>query len=123
MRAFLIFFAILITFTACNQELEKPKDLISKEQMISILKDVYIFRQFQNYRISDDLPDVPHANLEILHQHNVSLEQFQTSYKYYVIDNAAYDQLLDEVIKELESELPDEMLVEPENFSMPPSAN
>lgn len=123
MKNFVIFISIILTLTACNQEIEKPKDLIPRKQMVQILKDIYVFRQMQNYRIGNDLPDTPHANLEILNQNNVTLEQFQSSFKFYVIDNAAYDNLLDEVIKELESELPEEMIIKPENVLLPPSAN
>lgn len=123
MRRFLLFFSFFFIFIACNQELEKPKDLIPRDDMVSILKDVYVFRQLKNYRKGGELPLEAHANIEILNKHQVSLEQFQSSFKYYVIDNAAYDRLLDDVIKELEAELPEEMKVEPVNTPLPPSGS
>lgn len=123
MKKLVIYTLMFFTFLACNKEMEKPNDLISRETMVSILKDVYVFKQVKNYRVSKDLPAEEEANIEVLRKHNVSLDQFQRSYQYYIIDNAAYDVLLDEVKKELEEELPAEALEDKEiDKTLPPSA-
>lgn len=123
MKKFVIYTLMFFTFLACNKEMEKPEDLIPRETMVSILKDVYVFKQVKNYRVSKDLPAEEEANIEVLRKHNVSLDQFQRSYQYYIVDNAAYDVLLDEVKKELEEELPAEALESKEiDKTLPPSA-
>ena len=123
MKKLVIYTLMFFTFLACNKEMEKPEDLIPREIMVSILKDVYVFKQVKNYRVSKDLPAEEEANIEVLRKHDVSLDQFQRSYQYYIIDNAAYDVLLDEVKKELEGELPAEALEAKEiDKTLPPSA-
>lgn len=123
MKKLVIYTLMFFTFLACNKEMEKPEDLIPRETMVSILKDVYVFKQVKNYRVSKDLPAEEEANIEVLRKHDVSLDQFQRSYQYYIIDNAAYDVLLDEVKKELEGELPAEALEAKEiDKTLPPSA-
>ena len=119
----MIFGLLIFSFLACNQEMEKPKDLIPRAKMISILKDIYLFKQVKNYRLEPNLPDTPHANLAILRDHNVSLEQFQRSYQYYIIDDAAYDEILEEIKEEIYSELPPgEIDNDKEGVKLPPSA-
>ncbi|MDG4945668.1 DUF4296 domain-containing protein [Weeksellaceae bacterium KMM 9713] len=123
MKKLIIYSLMFFAFLACNKEMEKPKDLILRETMVSILKDVYVFKQVKNYRVAKDLPAEEEANVEVLRKHNVSLDQFKRSYQYYIIDNAAYDVLLDEVKKELEAELPPEALeIKEVDKTLPPSA-
>ena len=123
MKKLVIYILMFFSFLACNKEMEKPEDLIPRETMVSILKDIYVFKQVKNYRVSKDLPAEEQANIEVLRKHNVSLDQFRRSYQYYIIDNAAYDVLLDEVKKELEEELPAEALDAKEiDKTLPPSA-
>ncbi len=123
MKNLVIYTLLLFTFLACNKEMEKPRDLIPRETMVSILKDVYVFKQVKNYRVSKDIPAEEEANIEVLRKHHVSLDQFQRSYQYYIIDNAAYDVLLDEVKSELQEELPVEALEAKEiDKTLPPSA-
>lgn len=123
MRILLIFGMMLLGLLSCNKEIEKPKDLIPRKEMKSILKEIYLFKQVKNYRIEKDLPDFPKANLAILSEHNVTLEQFQNSYKYYIIDNAAYDKLLEEIKKEMKAELPPGALEKAkDDNNLPPSA-
>lgn len=90
--------------------MEKPKDLIPENQMKQILKEVYVYRQVKNFYVKKGMPQNAEINLKILEKYNVGLEQFQTSYKYYLIDNAAYDEMLQEIKEELEAELPQDSI-------------
>lgn len=110
MRNFVIIGFLLITLFACKKEMKAPEDLIPRDEMVAILKDIYVHKQIRNYRITDDLVDEPKANLKIFEKHKVSLDQFQRSYQFYVIDNAAYDVILEEVKTEIKKELPPEAL-------------
>ncbi|MDO5656218.1 MAG: DUF4296 domain-containing protein [Flavobacteriaceae bacterium] len=91
---------------ACNHELNKPADLIPEKQMKEIIKEIYLYKQVRNYNLANDLPAAAKTNLAILNRHGVSLDQFKSSYQYYVIDHAAYDKFLEEIQLEIQSEIP-----------------
>lgn len=110
MRNFVIIGLLLITLYACKKEMKAPEDLIPREEMVAILKDIYIHKQVRNYRVAENIVEEPKANLKIFENHKVSLDQFQRSYQFYVIDNAAYDKILEEVKTEIKKELPPEAL-------------
>lgn len=108
MKNWLICIGAFLVFLSCNHELKKPDDLIPEKKMKAIIKDIYLYKQVRNYRLAPNLPIPPKTNLALLKKHGVTLEQFQDSYQYYIIDNAAYDEFLEEIRLELEAELPEE---------------
>ena len=109
MKLFPYILSFLIFFAACNEEIQKPENLIPKQEMQDIIKEIYLYKQMRNYRLAPNLPAPPKTNLAILQKHGVTLEQFQQSYQYYVINNAAYDEFLEEIKLDLEKELPDSL--------------
>ena len=114
MKKMLIALGIFVAFSACNHELEKPENLIPEDKMKEILTEVYLYRQVRNYRLAPNLPGAPQTNLAILDKYGVTLEQFQVSYHYYIVDNAAYDEFLNDITEKLQAELPEEEVRENE---------
>lgn len=77
-----IFIFILLCLFSCQDYIDKPKNLIPKDQMAEILADLAINDQVTYM--------YPNTNLEagtryVLKSHNVKSEDFVESFKYYVV--------------------------------------
>lgn len=111
MKFFKTLFAITFfsLFLSCNQEIDKPDNLLGKAQMKGILQDIYLYKQIPKTKLlKDKKVTYNEINLSILKKHKVSLEQFQASLQYYVINDAAYDEILTEIKEDFERHLPQE---------------
>lgn len=78
----LIFIFVLMCMFSCGDYIDKPKNLIPKDQMAEILADLAINDQATFM--------YPNSNLEagtryILKTHNVKSNDFVESFKYYVV--------------------------------------
>uniref|UniRef100_A0AAU6WRG5 DUF4296 domain-containing protein n=1 Tax=Chryseobacterium endophyticum TaxID=1854762 RepID=A0AAU6WRG5_9FLAO len=78
----LLFIFVLMSLFSCGDYIDKPKNLISKNQMAEVLADL---------AINDQATFIyPNSNLEagtryVLKQHNIKSEDFIASFKYYVV--------------------------------------
>lgn len=78
MKVFL--FLILVILSSCKQAIEKPKNLISEDEMSSLIAE---------FALADQMSFVaPSASMEaqtryILKQHKIKAKDFQESYTYY----------------------------------------
>lgn len=91
---------------SCNREVSKPDNLISKNKLKLVVKDIYLHRQLGNISPSREVPDMVEINNAILQKHGIAVEDFESSFRYYVIDGASYGDFLEEIKKELEEEMP-----------------
>lgn len=102
LKLLIVFFLIF----SCNTEVSKPDNLISKNKLKLVIKDIYLYRQLGSISPSREVPDMVEINNAILQKHGISEEDFESSFRYYVIDGASYGDFLEEVKKELEKEMP-----------------
>ncbi|GEN74877.1 hypothetical protein CHA01nite_06170 [Chryseobacterium hagamense] len=78
----LFFIFVLTGLFSCGDYIDKPKNLLSKDQMADVLADL---------AINDQATFIyPNSNLEagtryVLKQHNIKSEDFIASFKYYVV--------------------------------------
>ncbi|OSY87172.1 hypothetical protein WH52_12985 [Tenacibaculum holothuriorum] len=100
--------ALILTFVSCtsNTIYEKPKDLIPKDSMISLLTDMYIAVSAKN--IKDSL-DKKRSNytLYIYEKYKIDSTRFINSNTYYTSEIDEYTKMIKEVknkIEELERE-------------------
>lgn len=99
---------ILIIFTlltsACSGSKDKPKDLIPKEKMSLILKDMVVLEATFNtrlIRLTDKDERMIRYNDEILNQHQVSKQAFDDSYEYYLDHEEDFEAIMELVFEEL----------------------
>ncbi len=105
------FLMLVFIMAACNREVEKPHDLISRGEMKQIVGEIYVYRQTPQVDPSQSaMQNLDEVNMAILQEHNVSLDRFKRSYKYYVLNDAGYGEFLHEVKDSLEGLLPKEAL-------------
>lgn len=110
MKRFVSILSVFVLLSACNHELEKPSGLIPEDDMKEIVKEIYLYKQVRNYRLAPSLPSAADTNLAILDKHGYTLQQFKDSYQYYLIDNAGYDEFLEDIKKDLQRELPEDSI-------------
>ena len=95
-------------FSCAPKNYEKPKDLIGKSDMIDILTDLYSSQQgLQMYPIQNEDQSLVLAKdaVDILNAYDVSINTFQESYKYYMMQPEKMKKMLDEVKNNLEDKL------------------
>ena len=99
---------ILIIFTlltsACSGSNDKPKDLIPKEKMSLILRDMVVLEATFNtrlIRLTDKDERMIRYNDEILNQHQVSKQAFDDSYEYYLDHEEDFEAIMELVFEEL----------------------
>lgn len=107
----MIIILFLGVFSCAPKNYEKPKDLIGKSDLIEILTDLYISQQgLQMYPVQNEDQTLAMAKdaVDILNAYDVSINTFQESYKYYMMQPEALKKMLDKVKKNLEDKLSEE---------------
>lgn len=92
MRRLLVFFIIFLLFS-CEKIVDKPKNLIEKQEMAEIIADFAIYDQ--TYTVKPD------ANMElvsrfVLKKHKIDAKTYRESYKYYISNPEEMDDIFAE---------------------------
>lgn len=93
---------IIFMLFSCEGAVEKPKNLVSKSEMATIIKEFTLNDQAPILNASANLTE---GTRYILKQHNVSAQDFMDSYKYYLVKNKM-DGILEEAQNQLVEEEP-----------------
>jgi hypothetical protein len=101
----IICFVLIIFLASCGEQLiEKPKDLIPKDQMVAILKDLAVVNAAKNTNISI----LKKHNIEptdyIFKKYNIDSARFVKSDTYYASLPSEYEAIYKEVEANLEKE-------------------
>lgn len=104
---FIIFLSLL--FLSCKNSTKKPNNLLSENQMVEILEDVYLHKQ-QAYLVETEINaiDLKNIDAQIIVKHNATIPQFKESFQYYVLQPDMYNRILNDVRTNLEEKLPKE---------------
>lgn len=107
MKTFVYSLIIILGLISCNQSyIDKPKDLLSKSEMVDILTDLYLNQQELNFTpIADYGVQVAQNALYIFKEHNTTHKAFEESYKYYYTKPSEYQQMLNKVRENLVNKL------------------
>ena len=101
-RYWVILVVILLCACTSNTIMEKPDDLISKEQMVELLTDMYIAVSAEHVQNINDKRNINYFQL-IYDKYQIDSSQFNRSSFYYssIIDE--YDYILEQVEKNLKT--------------------
>ncbi len=100
----LIFLSI---FSCAPKNYDRPKDLISKSEMIDILTDLYISQQgIQMFptQHQDQSIDLAKDAVDIMKAYDITFYTFEESYKYYAMNPEKFKKMLDDVKLKLEDQ-------------------
>lgn len=90
MKKIIFLFTLLFIFS-CSEIVDKPKNLLSKDEMSEVIADFAIYDQ--SYTVN------PTSNLEItsryvLKKHKITAKDYRDSYKYYISRPNQLDKIL-----------------------------
>ena len=109
MRKLIYIFLLAVGLLSCERAyVDKPKDLLSKAEMVDVLTDLYINQQVINFAPTMNFNQKTAENsLVIFNQHKISPKKFEESYKYYFTNPKDFQKILDKVKENLKSKLSD----------------
>ncbi len=92
----LIALIMLLFLSSCSEMVDKPKNLLSKEQMSEIIADFAIYDQSYSVR--------PETNMElasrfVLKKNKTNAVIYRDSYKYYMANPGELDDILEDAKK------------------------
>lgn len=99
------YFLILLVVVACSSELmDKPLNLMTKEQMVAFLIDSHLIEgKLQTIKINTDSLKLIFLDLEkeLYQEHHIDSEQFMQSYHYYLHEVDELSEIYEAVIDSL----------------------
>jgi hypothetical protein len=104
MRKIVVFLCFGLLICSCNSNpIEKPENLLTKNQMVDILYDLYVLNAIStsDYMYFRDRNIIP--SRYIYKKYNIDSLQFATSDKYYASDLEEYEKIYERVTERLQS--------------------
>ncbi len=95
-------FLVLLSCTS-NTIYKKPDDLIPKDSMVMILKDLYIANSARNHKTCKEQKYEDAYAHFIYEKYKIDTIRFSSSNRYYTSDLWAYKEMLGQVKKELDT--------------------
>lgn len=89
MKKIFLLLTLVLFALACTKETKKPKNVLSKETMVKIMADMTLAEaKLKNLRLASDTSRKIYQEYEksIFEKMNVSAEQYQESYQYYLLN-------------------------------------
>lgn len=98
---------VLITLFGCKKKEEVPAHLIGEEQMVAILVDIHLLEaRIDALGLPKDSVDAVYKSFEwdlLVNKHKVDTLTYFKSFKYYTNHLSNFNNVYDEVLKEMES--------------------
>ncbi len=99
----------LFVMTSCIKRLEKPENLLSKEQMRDLLIEIGLSKNIPNNQLDSIVRKSENKAdkrvLKILDDHTIPLERFQESHYYYTMYPEEYKKIFKMIKDSLNTEL------------------
>ena len=96
---------MLVMFISCGEDLmEKPKDLIPRQDMIEILKELTIINSARNTNVSALRENEIDPTAMVFKKYGIDSVQFVTSDRYYASLPAIYEGMYKEIEAQLDSQ-------------------
>jgi hypothetical protein len=107
MKRILIFISLFIFFS-CTQTAKEPENLVGEDKMAEILSEIYFYQQSSYLsELKDKKPDYAKIDVHLIEKYGVTVQQFEDSYRYYVLIPEKYNEVLLKVRDKLENQLPE----------------
>lgn len=97
----IVFFAIIVLFSACNKKqlMPKPDDLIPYDKMVNVMAESYVIESMVYYLSpdSDKVTITRSLYSNLFNKYNISNDQFRTSIMYYLAEKSSAEKILKSV--------------------------
>lgn len=99
---------LLVIFSACSKNVEQPENLVNEEKMVNIMTEIYLYQQSSYLQeLKNKQPDFAKIDAQLIKKHGVEIQDFEESYRFYVLQPEKYRELLNQVRENLEKQLPE----------------
>lgn len=97
---------ICLLIAGCSKRVEEPKHLISENEMIELLSELYIYQQNSYLKdYSAEKTNISEVEAQIIENHGLSVEDFRENHHYYAVQPEKFKRILKGVKENLESRL------------------
>ncbi|MGE0635501.1 MAG: DUF4296 domain-containing protein [Bacteroidia bacterium] len=101
----LILMSFVFLVFACKQKgVETPGHILEKEQLVDVQVDLYLVEAAHNMNVlKPDSADTEYKMLfeTVMKKHNITREDYESSLRYYAIDNESLNEIYDSVLVKL----------------------
>lgn len=91
MKNLISLFCILFMFS-CSEMVDKPKNLLNKDEMAELIADFAIYDQ--SYVVNPEI-NMEQTSRFVLKKHHIKAQDYRDSYKYYLSHPAQLDKILE----------------------------
>jgi len=100
---------ICLLIAGCSKRVEEPKHLISENEMIELLSELYIYQQNSYLKdYSAEKTNISEVEAQIIENQGLSVEGFRENHHYYAVQPEKFKRILKGVKENLESRLSDD---------------
>ncbi len=90
---------------SCKQKsVETPGHILKKKELVDVQVDLYLVEAAHNMNVlKPDSADTEYKNLfeTVMKKHNINKEDYESSLRYYAIDNESLNEIYDSVVVKL----------------------
>lgn len=101
----LILAALVVLVFSCKQKsVETPGHILEKKQLVDVQVDLYLVEAAHNMNVlKPDSADTEYKTLfeTVMKKHNINKEDYESSLRYYAIDNESLNEIYDSVVVKL----------------------
>lgn len=101
----LILIPISLLFFSCRQSgVETPGHILEKKELVNVQVDLYLVESAHNMNVlKPDSADTEYKALfeTVIKKHNITREDYESSLRYYAIDNESLNEIYDSVLVKL----------------------
>ncbi len=104
MKKLILIAFIFLTFSCKQKSVETPGQILEKKELVDIQVDLYLVEAAHNMNVlKPDSADTEYKILfeTVLKKHNITKEDYESSLRYYAIDNESLNEIYDSVLVKL----------------------
>ncbi len=95
---------VLLVFSCKQKGVETPGNILEKKELVNVQVDLYLVEAAHNMNVLKiDSADTEYKTLfeTVMKKHNVTREDYESSLRYYAIDNESLNEIYDSVLVKL----------------------
>jgi len=99
-----LFFLSFLVLSCSHKEVKAPGHIINKDKLVDVQVDLYLVEAVNNMNIlSQDSADIKYKMLfeTVMKKHNITKEDYESSLRYYTLDNKSMNEIYDSVMFKL----------------------
>jgi len=101
----LLFIALaFFAFSCSNEEVKTPGHILEKKELVDVQVDLYMVEAAHNMNVlKQDSADTEYKTMfeTVMKKHSISREDYESSLRYYAIDNESLNEIYDSVLVKL----------------------